>query len=149
VNAARRCAAGRAALAVALGVLALGGCASMGTEKRLTALDAALTTYGKLLRWGEYDEAAKFVQFRDRDPLPVNFTELRNYRITTYQLVDTAFDATADEARVRVRIGFYHEDSAVLHGLEDLQTWWYSEEQQRWFLDDELPDFAAALRARR
>lgn len=136
------------AAATALAVALLAGCASMAEEKRLTSLRDAMQRYGTLLRWGEYAEAAGYIRFREREPIEVDLRALERYRITAYDIAETRVHPGQHLAEVRVRIGFYEVDTGVVHTLDDRQRWWYNDELGRWFLDDTLPDFAAAARPR-
>ncbi|MCC7410529.1 MAG: hypothetical protein IT495_02680 [Gammaproteobacteria bacterium] len=131
-------------LVVVIAVALVGACTSIGTEKRMTALDVSLMTYGKLLRWGELEEAAKYIEFRDRDPVAPDYGGLRDFRITSYDVIDQGLNTDGDEAKVRVRIGYYHEASGVVRSVDDLQVWWYDAERKRWFLDGVLPDLRRA-----
>jgi hypothetical protein len=130
---------------VALAALVfLAGCGSVSTRQRLSELEESLRTYGKLLRWGEYEAALKYMVRREAGASAVDLGVLRNVRITTYDVLSRTVEPDNTEALIRVKIDFYDADYARLRSLMDVQTWWYSEEHERWFLDDTLPDFQSA-----
>jgi len=124
-------------------------CGSAGMKSRVSSLDDTMRQYSKLVRWAEYEAAAKHIVFRDREPEVLDNAALRDIRVTKYSEIDRTINEEATEATIRVRIEFYDEDSAVIRTISDTQTWWYDEESKRWFLDDELPDFSQALRRKR
>ncbi|MGE0384450.1 MAG: hypothetical protein AB7Q97_06930 [Gammaproteobacteria bacterium] len=142
----------RAFLAARLAVLALlvavAGCVSGGGARRATLLDATLTRYAKMIRWGEFEEAARMIRFRDREPVTFDMHSLRGIRVTAYDTIENGVNATHDEARILARISYYDAGSGVVHTFEDAQTWWYEEASGLWWLDGVLPDFAGAAERR-
>jgi hypothetical protein len=122
--------------------LVLTGCASMESKERIESLDRSLITYGKALRWGEYEEAALYRLPRDGRPVKsVNRDDFKDIRVTSYQVFEQRFNRTQTEARVTMSISYYHEDTGTARTITDQQTWWYEPNQKRWFLDGDLPEF--------
>lgn len=128
-------------LLIACLVAAAGGCARVTNERRAESLEAALQRYAKMLRWGEYEEAAKLIRFREREPVAVDYEALRQVRVTGYEVVERVVTPELNEARVLVRVSYTPLDSGVVRTLDDNQLWYYDEEQKFWFLDDDLPVF--------
>ena len=124
------------------------GCGTVQTQERLTALDDSIRTYAKTLRWAEYEEAARYMVFREREPVSIDFEALEKIRITAYEVYDRELNTEQDEASISVRIEYYHEDTGVVNSLKDKQLWWFSLENERWFLDDSLPDFVTLPKRR-
>ena len=124
-------------------VLALTGCASVGSKQRLESLDQSLITYGKALRWGDYEEAALYRLPRDGRPVrSVNRDDFKGIRVSSYQIFEQRFNRAQTEARVTMSISYYREDTGTARTITDQQTWWYEPSQKRWFLDGDLPEFA-------
>ena len=122
--------------------LVLTGCASMESKERIESLDRSLITYGKALRWGEYEEAALYRLPRDGRPVrSVNRDDFKDIRVTSYQVFEQRFNRVQTEARVTMSISYYHEDTGAARTITDQQTWWYEPNQKRWFLDGDLPEF--------
>ena len=122
--------------------LVLTGCASMESKERIESLDRSLITYGKALRWGEYEEAALYRLPRDGRPVrSVNRDDFKDIRVTSYQVFEQRFNRVQTEARVTMSISYYHEDTGTARTITDQQTWWYEPNQKRWFLDGDLPEF--------
>lgn len=120
----------------------LAACGSLGVKNRASILDDNLRAYSKLLRWGEYEQAANYIARRDHEAEPIDFGKLAGIRVTAYRELERILTEDAKEAHIRVKIEFYHEDTGVVHTLEDTQTWWYEPDAERWFLDSPLPDFS-------
>ena len=129
-------------LAALLG-LVLTGCASMESKERIESLDRSLITYGKALRWGDYEEAALYRLPRDGRPVrSVNRDDFKDIRVSSYQIFEQRFNRAQTEARVTMSISYYHEDTGTARTITDQQIWWYEPNQKRWFLDGDLPEFA-------
>lgn len=123
--------------------LVLTGCASMESKERIEGLDRSLITYGKALRWGDYEEAALYRLPRDGRPVrSVNRDDFKDIRVSSYQIFEQRFNRAQTEARVIMSISYYHEDTGTARTITDQQTWWYEPNQKRWFLDGDLPEFA-------
>ena len=135
-------------VAVAVGLcwcFASVGCASLETRKQTNAFNEGVRSYGKLLRWGYYEEAAGFRSPRSGSPAELDFDFLKGIRITSYDVVSKQLLPEQMEAKVTVSIDYYHDSMSTIHTISDHQLWWYDEAQERWVLDGELPDFAEKL----
>ncbi|MCC6707573.1 MAG: hypothetical protein IT492_08425 [Gammaproteobacteria bacterium] len=132
----------RSLLAVLL-LGALAGCGSMplGKADRGTVLEAALNNYRKLIRWGYYDEAAKYLRTPDGQPIAADLKTAARYRVTNYTVSNSIVADDNKEARVIAAIEYYELDSGVIHLLHDAQMWWYDATGKRWYLASPLPHF--------
>lgn len=129
-------------LALMLGILAgCGSVRSISGEKRAVSLEASAETYRKLIRWGYYDEAAKYVRARDGSQADADLARTARYRVTRYDIGDILLADTSVEGRVSALIEYYEIDSGVLDTIRDDQYWWYDEEGKRWYLGSGLPAF--------
>lgn len=128
-------------------VVLLGGCAAMGSQKKMNTLHDATNAYRILLRWGQYEDATKYILFRPghEGPKALNLEPLKSIRLASYDIVDQIVSTDETEATLKVVMTYYHEESNVLHTLRDVQHWWYNEEQKRWYLDSAFPDFVGNL----
>jgi hypothetical protein len=125
------------------------GCQRVKTEQQVKTLDESHKTYGKMLRWKEYEQAVRYIVPREGPAKSLDLESLDDVRITSYEVVDKLIVQDENEAVITVKIEFYVEDTGKVHSLRDEQNWWYEPEAERWFLDDSLPDFEAAMRAGR
>ncbi|MGQ0657137.1 MAG: hypothetical protein ACT4NU_03435 [Chromatiales bacterium] len=125
----------------------LGGCAAMQSTKKINQLHDATNAYRILLRWGKYEDATYYIVFRPGrgQPRKVDLDALRSIRLASYDIVEQIVAPDESEATFKVTMTYYHEESNVLHTLRDVQIWWYSDEQKRWFLGTDFPDFVGDL----
>lgn len=125
-------------------VLALIGCASspmLGKQKRTNSLDASVESYRKLIRWGYFDEAAKYLRTPDGEPAPADLARVARYRVTAYKVASSMLADSGKEARVVAMIEYYEIDAGVLGTLRDQQLWWFDDADAHWYLASGLPAF--------
>lgn len=117
------------------------GCATMEQGERKDDLWQALTSYRKLLRWGYYEDAARYQlpEGENHDKLDLDY--LKGIHITEYEELERVV-TSEDTLDVHVKISFYHEDYGNVKTIRDVQNWQYVSESKRWFLDDTLPDLS-------
>lgn len=128
-------------LIVCLGLAGCGRVPVVGKQGRATAFDNAATTYGKLLRWGYFDEAVAYLRPREGEAKVPDLSLIARHRITSYDIKSQLIADTGREGRVLAVIEYYDIDSGVLQSLRDEQLWWFDDETKRWFLDSPLPQF--------
>ncbi|MBK6657125.1 MAG: hypothetical protein IPG43_02745 [Proteobacteria bacterium] len=130
-------------LLAALLLAALAGCGSLplGKSDRAVVLEAALNNYRKLIRWGYYDEAAKYLRTPDGQPIAADLKTAARYRVTNYTVSNSIVADDGKEARVIAAIEYYELDSGVIRLLHDAQMWWYDATGKRWYLASPLPNF--------
>ena len=114
---------------------------SVGQKTRAISLEASVATYRKMIRWGHFDEAVKYLRARDGSEMAPDLERIAHYRITNYNASDPLLTADGTEARVVASIDYYELDSGVLHSLRDEQYWWYDEDDKHWYLGSPLPQF--------
>lgn len=113
-------------------------------EERSLTLDGAVNNYRKLIRWGYYDEAAKYLRTPDGKPFAADLKNAARYRVTGYNVSNQLLADDGKEARAIAAIDYYELDSGVIHTLHDAQMWWYDEKEKRWYLQSPLPRFGHA-----
>jgi hypothetical protein len=124
-----------------LATLAACGNMPLGKSDRAMVLDAAVNNYRKLIRWGYYDEAAKYLRSADGKPFAADLKTVARYRVTNYTVSTQILADDGKEARVIAVIEYYELDSGVIRTLHDAQMWWYDAEGKRWYLATPLPHF--------
>lgn len=123
------------------------GCSStssLGKKSRANSLDLAADSYRKLIRWGYFDEAAKYLRAKDGSVTAPDLDTTARYRVTAYAIRSQLAADTGDEARVLAVIEYYEIDSGVINLLTDEQLWWYESETERWYLESGLPAFGTS-----
>ena len=116
----------------------------LSKSDRSKVLDAALNNYRKLIRWGYYDEAAKYLRSADGQPLAADLKSAARYRVTNYNVSNQILADDGKEARVIAAVEYYELDSGVIRVLHDPQMWWYDATGKRWYLASPLPNFGIA-----
>ncbi len=125
-------------------------CATVKNKKQLNRLDDSLRLYEQAIRWGEFDVAARYIKFREnaKPAKPRGREILENIRVASYEVISQGMADDRSEARVLAAISFYHVESGIVRHMRDEQVWWYDEQSKSWFLEGDLPNFAAAIRRR-
>lgn len=126
------------ALFLATAFLALTGCGTIGKEKKSTAMDAALTTYGEAIRWGYWDMAYGYLHPDKRTATP---EYLENVRVTSYDVVQPPIMRNETELEQVARIQYVHQDTQLVRSYSDRQLWSYDEETNSWWLQSGVPRF--------
>ena len=139
----------RRLVAAASVALALAACAEMEAKERASSLDTSSNAYATALRWGRYQEAARFRLPRSGPVTMQDVEPLEHIKLTSYEVTDQTMNADATEARIEVVIGYYHDDIGRVDTLKQSQVWWYEPTQKHWFLETELPPFLRHYTRRR
>ena len=126
---------------ILLSSLMLQGCASTQKNKTLNSFDETTRLYGRLLRWREYEGAVNMIRHQDESTVEINLDDFENLRVTDYEIKKVAMGEDLKTAVVQVEISYYFETTNAVNTIRDTQNWWYSEEAEKWFLDDEFPAF--------
>lgn len=125
-------------------VIVLSSCSrlpSVKEQKRAKSLDASVETYRKMIRWGHFDEAVKYIRSNDGSELTPDLDRAARYRVTSFEIGNHLIADNGKEALVVALIEYYELDSGVLNSLRDDQLWWYDEDEKRWYLGSPLPQF--------
>ncbi len=117
----------------------LTACASLEQGERRDDLWQALASYRKLIRWGYYEDAARYQLPEGEHQAQLDLEYLKGIHITAYEELERVL-TSEDSVDVHVKISFYHEDYGSVKTIRDVQQWKYVPEAKRWFLDDDLPD---------
>lgn len=112
-------------------------------RKQLEGFSKRTKDYGKLLRWGQYSDAARM----RRSPMgaleAVDVGSLKEIRVTSYRITGSELSSSPEKGIVHASIDFYHERENRLRTIHDQQLWWYDTERESWYLDGDLPAFSA------
>lgn len=127
--------------ALMMTMLAACGTLPLGKADRATVFDAAVNNYRKLVRWGYYDEAAKYLRTADGKPFAADLKNAARFRVTNYAVSTQLLSDDGKEGRVVAGIEYYELDSGVIRSLHDEQKWWYDAAGKRWYLQTPLPQF--------
>jgi hypothetical protein len=132
--------------ALALTIAGCGIVEKVENRKRLDNLDAAMDTYRKMVRWGDFEQAAAYLKTRDGSLEPPDFKVLKRFKVTRFEFSDVVYADGGREAQAVAVIEFYEIDTGVTRNMRDKQVWWFDEVSGRWHLGSPMPDFVAANR---
>ncbi|MGD2186528.1 MAG: hypothetical protein PVI71_10390 [Desulfobacterales bacterium] len=123
-------------------VLLMFGCAGFQVEKRRMALfDETTRAYNRAIRWGQFEDAFAFKKLAGpNDKLP-DFEDYRQVRVTDYKVKETIVDESYLKALRIVNIQYYRMTNVTVKNVINRQQWEYDEEENRWYLISELPEF--------
>ena len=121
--------------------IVLSGCLAGMPTKEVEGLNNEVNTYGKLIRWRAYDEAAGYIRNQDGGAVDVDTEALKEIRVTKYEVLAVQMDESGIQAQAKAQISYYHERVNAVHTIVDNQNWWKDEESGRWFIDGQLPAF--------
>lgn len=118
--------------------LALDGCGTIDKDRKVKAMDAALTTYGEAIRWGYFETAYGYVHPAKRGTVP---TYLENVRVTGYEVLQPPLMKDEKNSEQVVRIEYVHKDTQRVRSLSDRQLWSYDKGTDAWWLQSGVPLF--------
>jgi hypothetical protein len=122
-------------------VLLIVGCAGIETRKQMSLFDETSRAYGRAIRWGQFEEAFAFIRLADKDDNLPDFAEYRQIRVTSYKIKKTRIAEDFSKVLQIVDIQYYRMSNVTVKNFIDRQKWEYNEEEERWYLTSELPDF--------
>ena len=122
-------------------VLVLVGCATYTRQKQQDRFEDITKAYGDAIRWGKYEVANGFRGMKEREEKKPDFEYLKNIKVTSYELKAVNISGDGNAVQQDVEIEYYKIDQFIERTITDSQLWKYDEEEGRWLLDSELPDF--------
>ena len=117
------------------------GCKKAEVRERAEALNYSMQVYGSLIRWGEWPDAVAYHKPREGEVTLPDYAALEGIRVTDYNLLGSTGNAESGEAVAESRIEYHYEFDNRIRTLHQRQTWYYSEEDERWWLDGPFPSF--------
>jgi len=120
----------------------LGACATQTMRSKATILDETLRTYAATIRWGDFNQAASFIEpklLAEHPPSQLDMERLHQVRVSGYD-EQPAIPAGEDEVRQTVRIELVNVNTQSVRSIVDRQVWKYDEAAKRWWLISGLPD---------
>lgn len=119
-------------------------CGTTSKKSDVELLEATLTGYAKVMRWGEVDQAIAYIDPEVLAVHPIASVELERFRqiqIAGYreqpvELVDET------HARQIVQIELINRHTQAVRSIIDRQEWRLDREKKRWWLSSGLPKIA-------
>ncbi len=122
-------------------ILLMLGCASMETGEKLSQFDETSRAYLRAIRWGEFEAAFAFKKLTDREEVLPDFENYRNVKVTNYKVKQTIISEDKTKIIQLVDFQYYRMKDVTVKTLIDRQKWEYDTEQEKWFLQSDLPTF--------
>jgi len=119
----------------------LTGCAGANLRNQVDKLKTTLTQYGVALRWAHYNQAIAYHMNRDGEQILVDKNHLEHYNVTAFRPIDPVVNEEGTEATIPVEIDYYDKEYGTLRKIKEIQYWWYNEENKRWFVESDFPNF--------
>jgi len=117
------------------------GCATIETGNRMSLFDDTTRAYDNTLRWGSYEEAYGFKKLSDGDTNLPDFDRYRQIRMTDYIVKQTIVSEDKSKVIRFIDIQYYQTRDVTVRIASDRQIWEYNDQEDRWYLVSDLPDF--------
>jgi hypothetical protein len=117
-------------------LLLLSGC--FATLGKLNQLENTLRAYEAAIRWSEFELANGFGVPVDPPP---DLARLNDIAVTAYEVKASTTSKDTLEAKQTVVIDYYDKHSITQKTVTYQQQWHYDENQKRWVVQPNLPDF--------
>ena len=124
--------------------LTISACATVDKSKRLDLLDISLNDFRKALRWGYYEEAARYIQIKDYKRPLRNPDYLKSIRITSYEYGKKVLSEDKMKLEISSLINFYDVNHGIVSTVSENQIWWFDAEKKLWFLDGDIPNLTGS-----
>ena len=122
-------------------ILLILGCASMETGEKMSQFDETSRSYLRAIRWGEFEAAFAFKKLSAREEELPDFENYRTVKVTNYKVKQTIISEDQSKIIQIVDFQYYRTKDVTVKNLIDRQKWEYDKEQEKWFLQSNLPAF--------
>ncbi len=119
----------------------LGGCNKYKTQKKVNNLDKSITSYEIALRWAQHQDAYSYHVYPDGTQPPVDMNRLNEISVTGIDVIEKSIDENQEKAYTKIELNYFNKNEGNLKKLKLEQNWWFSEENNQWFIDGEFPKF--------
>jgi len=120
----------------------LSACANQEIRSKQTILTDTLRSYAQTIRWGEFDQAAGFIDPKILAEHPPTAFELERFRQVHVSSYDEGAPVAVgpDEVQQVVKLDLLNVNTQTARSVVDRQTWKYDAAAKRWWLVSGLPD---------
>lgn len=122
-------------------VMLILGCASMKTGEKMSQFDETSRAYLRAIRWGEFEAAHAFKKLTAKDEQLPNFEDYSTVKVTNYKVKQTIISEDKSRIIQIVDFQYYRMKDVTVKNFIDSQKWEYDKEQEKWFLQSDLPAF--------
>lgn len=118
-----------------------GMAACAGPSEQMQLYDMSLLRYEQAMRWQDYDVMVSFHKTEFKTLTKEKRRRLRQFRVTSYNVVSNIIDPDQRHASQTVEIKYYNTDYQVVHDLTLHNHWEYDPNSNHWYLLNPLPAF--------
>ena len=118
------------------------GCGEMSPHSKLDNLNTTLVAYANALRWGDFEQALKYVDPETLAKHPLSELDRQRYkqvRVASYN-ERPYVPVGKDEIQQVVEIGILNVNTQTERTVIDTQLWRLDEKSNHWRLESGLPD---------
>lgn len=123
-------------------LLVCAGCGEMSPHSKLDMLNTTLNAYANALRWGDFEQATKYVDPETLAKHPLSELDKERYkqvRVASYN--ERPYVSVGEnEIQQIVEIGILNINTQTERTIVDTQLWRMEEKTKHWRLISGLPD---------
>ena len=120
-------------------LFSVSGCESMSVKNQADMLSVLINRYAADYRWGRYTDAYKYHVNQSGQQPEVDLSQLENFSVTDFRIIDPSMNELATMATVAVEIDYINNQYGTVKTMKHTQLWWFSPELNRWFIESEFP----------
>jgi len=122
-------------------LLSLAGCGEMSPNSKADTLNVTLNAYANALRWGDFEQALKYIDADYQKEHPLSSIDQERYkqvRVVSYTERNPV-PSGKNEVDQYVEIGILNVNTQTERTVVDHQRWRYDEKSKHWHNTTGLP----------
>jgi hypothetical protein len=125
---------------LAISIVVLAGCTSLGTEYRMSRLDDLTWAYSRAMEWSDFATAHSATK-TVAGTATLDATAYKDIKVTSYDVLSTRAVDNGKSIQRNVRISYVRLSDMAERNLRLEEEWTYSEADKRWYLRSGFPVF--------
>lgn len=120
-------------------ILIMAGCASISAQQQISELEESTQRYENAIRWGYFEIAESFRKRGDADKQPMDLIKLREFKVTSYEVLGRTMSKDKTQAEQTVEIKFYNINNMIEKTVVNNQLWEYDHAAKKWYILSNMP----------
>lgn len=138
----RECLMPKSTITLFLVGMLFAGCVTIGDMRRLDRFNDIASDYKIAMRWSDFETVNGYRKEGNTDAGFERVQQLKNdIQIISYDVRDIFIAPNHAEVRQVAEIHYYRRDRMIEKTIKTVEVWAYDEEQNRWLLTGDFPDF--------
>jgi hypothetical protein len=125
---------------LAISIIMLAGCTSLGTEYRMSQLDDLTWAYTRAMEWSDFATAHSATKIA-AGAATLDASAYKDIKVTSYELISTRVRDKGKSILRSVRISYVRLSDMAERNLKLEEEWTYSDADKRWYLHSGFPVF--------